>query len=119
MVYTKWKFGTRKLIVLLNRDFGVEWDDVNKVINLTSKTGYKKVGGELSIGETRIISGIENKSLIYKDGGISSLKSYTINGYNYFKLRDLGSDFNFGIEFDAKLDRITIETTKDYVAPAN
>ena len=47
------------------------------------------------------------------------LTAYNIGDNNYFKLQDLGSTFNFGIEWDAKNNTVAIKSTTGYVAESN
>lgn len=57
-----------------------------------------------------------NTSIIYKDGVQLELTAYTINGNNYFKLRDIAEAFNIGVIWDNKTKIIEIDTTSSYVA---
>ena len=45
-----------------------------------------------------------------------SLTAYTIGGNNYFKLRDIGQAFDFGIGWDNATKTITIDTGTGYTA---
>ncbi len=42
------------------------------------------------------------------------MTAYTINGNNYFKLRDLGQAFNFGVTWDQENNAVVIDTTQGY-----
>jgi hypothetical protein len=57
------------------------------------------------------------KQTIIIDGIPYEFEAYLINNNNYFKLRDLGTLFNFGIEWDGKLNKILVETREDYLMP--
>lgn len=52
---------------------------------------------------------------LYKDGVKVSLTAYTINGNNYFKLRDVAQAFDIGVEWDGVNKIIYIDTTKPYI----
>jgi len=43
---------------------------------------------------------------IYVDGKLVELDSYTINGYTYYKIRDLAGVLNFGVDYDTSTDSI-------------
>ena len=53
---------------------------------------------------------------IILDGEEISLTAYNIGGNNYFKLRDIGETFNFGIGWDNASKTITIDTSTGYTA---
>lgn len=42
------------------------------------------------------------------------MAGYTINGYNYFKLRDIAALVDFGVEWDQTTSTIQIDTTHGY-----
>lgn len=98
------------------KQFEVTWDDSKKSINLVSGKKYTIVGGELSTGDGTAKNAVVNTSAIYKDGSIINLSAYTINDNNYFKLRDLGQAFNFGVSWDAQNNAVIIDTVAGYTA---
>ena len=49
-----------------------------------------------------------------KDGAEVQLTAYNIGGNNYFKLRDIGAAFDFGVEWDGAQNSIVIDPTKSY-----
>lgn len=98
------------------KKFQVEWVGSLNAINLTSGQEYTPVGGELETGKFEKTSGFKSTSDIYQDGKYIGVAAYNINSNNYFKLRDLGDVFNFGVEFinDGSGGRINIDTSKSY-----
>lgn len=52
-----------------------------------------------------------NKSEIYKDGQKVNIKAYTIDGNNFFKLRDLASAFDIAVTWDDATSTIGIDTS--------
>lgn len=110
-------FKLRDLALALNgtnKNFEVTWDASKKAINLISNSKYTVVGGELVKGDGKNKTAVVSTHTIYKDGVKITLTAYTINGNNYFKLRDLGQAFNFGVEWDGVNKIIDIDTTIDY-----
>jgi len=97
------------------KNFEVKWDSKNNAINLISNTPYTPVGGELAKGDGKAKVANPTTSKIYKDGKEISLTAYTINGNNYFKLRDIAKAFNIGVFWDGKTNTITIDTSRDYI----
>lgn len=65
-----------------------------------------------------VITATRNVSPIYVDGERVEVTAYTIGGYNYFKLRDLGELVDFGVEWDAATASIHIDTNASYSGEA-
>lgn len=111
-------FKLRDLAKVVNgseKQFQVGWDAVANAIQLTSKTGYTTVGGELALsGNKQNRAATATTSKLYVDGKAISLIAYNINGNNYFKLRDIGKTFDFGIGWDAGTSTITVATADGY-----
>lgn len=99
------------------KQFDVSWDEENKIINLISNKAYTVVGGEMAPGDGNEKYAVANASVILKDGLEMQFNAYTINGNNYFKLRDIGQAFNIGITWDEATGTIGIDTTADYIEP--
>jgi len=104
-----------KVISGSEKEFQVGWDSAANAIQLTSNKSYTTVGGELALsGNTQNKSATATTSKLYLDGKAISLTAYNIGGNNYFKLRDVGKTFNFGIGYDNATKVITIDTPLDY-----
>jgi len=108
-------FKLRDLAFILSgteKQFEIGWDGANNAIVLTRGKPYTKVGGEMT-GK-----GIGNKtpaptnSKIYLDGKEVSFTAYSIEGNNYFKLRDIGQSFNFVVDWDDAMNSIIIDTSE-------
>ncbi|MEG1720835.1 MAG: hypothetical protein RR281_03925, partial [Pseudoflavonifractor sp.] len=81
----------RDLAYLVNgkgKNFEVKWDDGKKAINLKSHTAYTPVAGDMAPAAGGTQTATRSGSALYVDGLGRSLTAYTINGNNYFKLRD-------------------------------
>ncbi len=98
------------------KQFEVGWDGSKNAINLLSSKPYTVVGGELAKGDGKNKSGNPTTSKIYKDGKEIKLTAYTINGNNYFKLRDLAQVFDIGVTWDNSTKTIGIDTSIGYTA---
>lgn len=103
-----------KVLSGTGKQFEVTWDGTKYVINLVSGSPYTVVGGEMAAGDGKTKQAAVNSSPIYKDGVQVSLTAYTINGNNYFKLRDLGQVFDFGVTWDGATNTIRIDTSTGY-----
>jgi hypothetical protein len=96
------------------KQFEVGWDAAANAISLTSGSAYTKVGGELAKGSPGSKQANPTTSKIFLDGEEINLTAYNIGGNNYFKLRDLGAAFDFGIGWDDATKTITIDTSTGY-----
>jgi hypothetical protein len=112
-------FKLRDLAYVLNgsaKQFEVEWNGANNAILLTSNAAYTPVGGEMEV------KGVGNKiatptsSKILLNGKEIILTAYNIGGNNYFKLRDIGQAFDFGVKWDGINNRIIITTSTGYTS---
>lgn len=93
------------------KQFEVTWDSEKQAINLISNKPYTAVGGELSKGDGTRKTAQLSASAIFLDGQAAQLTAYTINGNNYFKLRDIGETFGFSVKWDGEKNTISIDTT--------
>lgn len=104
-----------KILSGTSKQFEVTWDNEKQAINLLSGKAYSVVGGELAKGDNSSKTATVNTSKVFLDGKEISLTSYTIGGNNYFKLRDLGKTFDFGVGWDGAANTVAIDMNKIYV----
>ena len=100
--------------------FNVIWDAEAGEIKLVSGEAYAKVGG-LKKGSGAKKTATLNTAPIMKDSKYVTMTAYTIDGNNYFKLRDLGDQFGFTVGWNALSNAVTMETdgyTPDLTAGA-
>ena len=110
-------FKLRDLAYVLNgtaKQFEVDWDGDNNAITLASGQGYTAVGGEMEGKGGGEKTPVPTNSKIIKDGVEVSFTAYNIGGNNYFKLRDIGASFDFGVDWDGERNTIVIDTSKGY-----
>lgn len=110
-------FKLRDLAYMLSgtkKQFEVEWDGTNNAVVLTSGETYTTVGGEMTVKSGVYKSAAPTSSKIYLDGEELQFTAYHIEGNNYFKLRDIGKTFDFGVEWDGENHTFIIETSKGY-----
>ena len=96
------------------KQFEVGWDAANNAIYLTSGMPYTPVGGEMAGKGSGDKTPLPTSSKIYLDGKVTVFIAYNIGGNNYFKLRDIGKAFDFGVDLDAAGSTIVIDTGKGY-----
>lgn len=104
-----------KVVSGTEKQFEVTWDGDKKAINLISNKAYTPVGGEMAAGDGEEKTPVLNTSKIYKDGQEITLKAYTINENNFFKLRDIAKAFDIGITWDGETSTVGIDTSIGYV----
>jgi hypothetical protein len=94
--------------------FEVDWDGVNIAIVLTSGKPYTSVGGEMTGKGAGDKTPLPTTSKITLNGKNVNFTAYNIDDNNYFKLRDIGQAFDFGVDWDGANNTIIIDTSKGY-----
>jgi hypothetical protein len=110
-------FKLRDLAYTLNgteKQFEVGWDSAANAITLTAGAAYTPVGGEMASKGAGDKSATSTSSKLHLDGAEAGFTAYNIGGNNYFKLRDIGQAFNFGVDWDGANQTIVIDTGKGY-----
>lgn len=111
-------FKLRDIAMVLNstvKQFGVVWDGAENAVRLITNSEYTPAGGELTILEMPISkAAIKTCSKTYLDDREVQLDAYNIDGYNYFKLRDIAKALDFSVTWDEKTKTISIDTAKAY-----
>jgi len=110
-------FKLRDLAYVLNgtqKQFEVGWDGPANAISLTSGLPYTVVSGEMQGKGAGAKTPAPTDSKILLDGAEVCFTAYYIEGNNYFKLRDIGAAFDFGVEWDGAQNTIVIDTSKSY-----
>lgn len=103
-----------KILSGTGKQFEVTWDGEKNAIQMCFGKPYTAVGGELAAGDGTNKTAVLNASALYLDGQPIQLTAYTIQGNNYFKLRDVGAAFDFGVDWDGANNTIVINTSKGY-----
>jgi hypothetical protein len=111
-------FKLRDLAMALSgskKEFNVIWDGGLNAIRIQPDETYVPVGGEMSLptgAETE--KAYPSTATIYLRSSELTLNAYSINGSNYFKLRDAGRSLDFGVSWDAEKNTISIDTNSSY-----
>lgn len=112
-------FKLRDLAYVLSgtdKQFEIAWDGAANAISLTSGKAYTAVGGEMTSKGAGRQTAAPTSAKILLDGREVSFTAYEIGGNNYFKLRDVGEAFDFGVDWDEAAQTIKIDTSKGYTA---
>lgn len=111
-------FKLRDLAMAINgteKQFQIGWDGEKNAINLTKKTAYTPDGKELAVSPNPSAKEAKpSQSKIYINGEEVQFTAYTINGSNYFKLRDIAKAIDFAVTWDGNLNTVGIDTMAGY-----
>jgi hypothetical protein len=84
-------------------------------MDIITDENYTPVGGEL---QTKAYQGPQtaliSSARVFHDRKSLSLYAYTINGNNYFKLRDIAAAIDFDVDWDGETNTVIIEPDSDY-----
>lgn len=96
--------------------FDVAWDHEEKMVALQTGAAYKTKDGESDVtGEFKKAADAHvSEDPVLVNGEKTDLSAYNIDGYNYFKLRDLGDALGFAVTWDnaAKMIGINAEAVE-------
>lgn len=109
-------FKLRDIAALLNgteKQFSVGYDSLTGTVTLTSGQPYAVTDSDLTAIPDSAQNANVSTNVVYINGVQTQLTVYKINGYNYFKLRDLASALNFSVDWTAGRG-IFIESNKPY-----
>ncbi|MDR1642189.1 MAG: leucine-rich repeat domain-containing protein [Clostridiales bacterium] len=112
-------FKLRDLAYVLNgseKMFSVGWDAEAEVISINRDEEYEPTGGELELNSSPSPKeAFPSTHGIMLDGAKITCEAYTVDGLNYFKLRDIGERIDFLILWNEAANTITVDTTRSYV----
>ena len=94
--------------------FEVSWDEASQTITLTDDKAYTTVGGEMGSIPAASQVAEESTAAVYRDGTQVHYTGFEINDNNYYKLRDIAADFDFGVTWDNDTQSVLITTTEGY-----
>ena len=111
-------FKLRDLAMAINgteKQFEVDWDSAANSINLITNKAYTVAGGELlPLVSQAAKNVVPTTSKVLIDGKKVQLTAYSIDGSNYFKLRDIADIINYGVSYDEKTGTIIVDTSVPY-----
>ena len=110
-------FKLRDLAMLLNGtngQFQVTYGAEDKTIYLTPGQIYQPIGGELeSLGEPGTVT-VSTQLVVFDGDMVLELTAYNIDGYNYFKLRDLAWFLGVVVDYLPETDTVQVQTVCGY-----
>jgi len=94
----------------VDEDLGIDYNSATGTIVMTSALDYRFLGTELSgLPSNKSTTAMLPAVRVCLDGKMLYLSAYTIGDSTYFKLRDLGELFDFGVDYDGKTNTILID----------
>ena len=110
-------FKLRDIAFALNdtgKQFEVTWDGEKSLIDMLAGKAYTADGSELAAGDDVVKAAVSTAVVVALDGEVVELTCYNIDGFNYFKLRDLGATIDFGVNWDGEANAISLVTAESY-----
>lgn len=97
------------------KEIGIDYNSEKRTILVTKGQPYEPIGGELYFSAAGTpVTVAHSVDLFRVDGLKVDVSAYNIDGYNYFKLRDLGNALDFRVSWDPATRRVAIETNQVY-----
>ncbi len=94
-----------------DKSFEIQYNNDTNSIYISTGQRYTSLGTELSPpqGSDTIKQAVSSQAAVYIDGVRVQMAAYNIDGYTYFKLRDLGDALDFRVQYDDAQRRVLIE----------
>ncbi|MDR3766688.1 MAG: N-acetylmuramoyl-L-alanine amidase [Butyricicoccus sp.] len=90
--------------------FSVGYDAASRSISIKTQAAYTPDGSEMKSNASGNKSAVSSTMTVLVNGSKKSLDAYNIDGYTYYKLRDLGTALGFSVGFVDSSRQITITT---------
>ena len=90
------------------KTFDIKYDGATNSIDMLSFYDYTSVGGELTPGDGVTRTAHSSSAFLTLDGVPIKATCYTIDGNNYFKLRDITDALDCRVEWDGKTQMIWV-----------
>lgn len=100
------------------KQFDVQWNSAQGAIMLTSGRQYKPVGSEMAWNGENAVIAKASQAKTFIDGEEAFVCVYSIDGVNFYKMRDIARVIDFRLTWDASRKAINIDTSKKSSEPA-
>jgi predicted acyl esterase len=107
----------RDFAMLLNgtaKQFSVAYDPATGIIDIRTGSAYQPVGDELTDKLMDIENALASPQKLRVNGEFVDVAAYNINGYNYFRVRDLAIILNFAVIYNEETGEITLDFANPY-----
>ena len=109
-------FRLRDLATILSgteAEFDVGYNDEKRLITISSKTALSGSPTLIQLDSNDVA--LPNEMTVMVDGLYLAPTAYNIDGFTYFKLRDIGQILDFGVDWDADAQSMVITTDGDAI----
>lgn len=106
-------FKLRDIAYMLNEtsaSFNVTWDGAQNAVNLLLGQRYTAVGGEMAAAAVSVQRAYPSSAKVLLDGSGISIKGYSINGNNYYKIADVANAVGFIAAYESAARTVQIKT---------
>lgn len=90
--------------------FKVIYDTKIKSIVVESGGDYEPMEGDMEPIKNPKSIGVRSYDKLFVNGHEEEIKAYKIEGFNYFRLRDLGDILGFGVDYDFENNKVVISS---------
>ena len=97
-----------KMLINMPDEFSVDYDPLAQLIVINTGWGYEGPAEFDKVVATGVKTANPGNGDVMVNGTIHHLTAYNIDGYNYFKLRDLGNAVGFQVGWDAEKKFVNI-----------
>lgn len=87
--------------------FGVDYDEATQTVEISTTRTAPSTEGITDTSVSGAVAKVSNQRIAV-DGIYVNMKAYQIDGNNYVKLRDVGLQVDFGVNYDAVNNRVVI-----------
>ena len=117
-------FKLRDIAYVMNgtaKQFAIDWNSTINTMTLTPGAAYVATGDEMTSKGKGTKPATLSNQMVFMAGESAqiAIEAYNIDGYNYFKLRDLGMVLDIGVGWDGAKNTISILSTKGYTNTAS
>ncbi len=110
-------FRLRDLAMILRdseKQFAVDYDPGSESVLITTGKPYVPVGDELTGAAKEKSTAVYSDNAILIDGESVKLTAFKIDGYNYFRLQDLGRALDFHVGYSDETKTVFLSGAKGY-----
>lgn len=111
-------FKLRDIAYVLNStksQFAVDYNESNNLIEIEKGKEYISNGSEMRKGTDNSSTAVLSSQKVSINGKEVELIAYNIAGNNFFKLRDLGSNLDFIVDYDGKANSVIVNSKSNSI----
>lgn len=102
------------LLLGTQKGFSIDYDAEAKIIDITTGGVYAPLGDELQDKLSDVSTAVASPQQLRLDGKVIDIAAYNIDGYNYFRLRDIAILLDFGVDFAEDTRIVTLNLADPY-----